>query len=90
MRPQYDITDLTILAGSDILYSLHREYNEQAGTFDYVLHASAPLTGHVDIIMEQELGRILAQCWKQSDAGSFLGRHNMEWIIMCLESGGTI
>lgn len=84
------ITDLTELANRSILYSLRREYNEKAGTFEYVLHVSAPMNGHIDVFLEHGLGDILALNWKQNDYGSFLGRHTMEWIIGCLTAGRPI
>lgn len=78
------------LLPTNILYSLRMDYNEKANTFEYVLHASLPSGQVADISLGKDLGDVLAVNWKQNEYGSFLGRHNMDWIIMCLSNGRPI
>lgn len=87
---QPSIINLDQIVAGGILYSLRMDYVPEEQRFQHVLHASGPMTGHVDIFIAKDLGDILAQNWKQNEYGSFLGRHNMDWIIMCLSNGRPI
>lgn len=83
---------LSTLLAVDTLYSLRRVYDGQADVIDYTLVASGPIIDPsmaVTVHISQDMGRKLAGCWSQSEAGTFLGRHNMEWILECLSAGGS-
>lgn len=80
----------TIITREDLLYALRREYNPEQNVFDYMLRTKLS-NGHVITVkLDKELGEILAREWTQTDAGSFVGRHPMYWIIDQLSKGEKI
>lgn len=75
----------------DIVYGLERRYNWDTKAWEYWLTARLPANRQtVEIKLELELGRTLAQYWAQNDAGTFLGRHPMAWVLDHLSKGEDI
>jgi hypothetical protein len=79
------------LVDTAIKYGLGRVYNPGSKEFDYVLRARLPKDNKmVSIMLDKELGRILGSYWTQNEHGTFLGIHNMEWVIKHLAKGEDI
>lgn len=77
---QSTLPALEILLRPNTYYSLKRKWNEEKKTHEYVLSTPTNLW-RVTIVLSDNLGEKLAMYWKQNENATFLGMHNMDWII---------
>lgn len=87
---QIDMSKVVLedLVATNIVYGLVRRWDETTGIFDYILVASLPVNKqNIEIKLDLELGRTLAAYWSESEIGTFLGKHNMDWILRHLKAG---